>query len=295
MSLKVKMVDTYRDFLTYWSTACSMSMENQIDMWQTLYMKKYPELLEKQLENYEDEGLDWRQIAAARIFPKLSESIPLMSEARKNILVIHEPVCSRAYGILKLGFSMILVIYVGIGCGAGWATRYEGLPAVLLGLENIAELGWHSENRLQGLIAHEIGHLAHMVWRNEWESFEELEQNPLFQLYSEGFAQTCEHVILGRDSWHQAEDRDWVDWCEKHRSWLAEEFLKNLDNPSRIRGFFGSWFNIQGIRQTGYFLGYEFIRSLEEKLSLREIALLDIEKVEEQALLFLKSKSISNV
>jgi hypothetical protein len=291
MSLKVKMIDTYEDFLTYWSTASSMSIEHQIYFWQTSYMGKYPQLLRKQLENYEEEGLDWGKVAGERVFPKLSENIPLMSEARKNILAIYELVCSRAYETLKLDFNIVLIIYVGIGCGAGWATRYEGLPAILLGLENIAESGWHTENKLQGLIAHEIGHLAHMAWRNEWEFFEEMERDPLFQLYSEGFAQRCEHVIMGRETWHQAQDKAWVNWCKAHRSWLAGEFLRKLEASSQTRDFFGSWFSIRGRKQTGYFLGHEFIRSLEEKHSLREIALLKEGEVKEQAILFLKDES----
>ncbi|MEM3712773.1 MAG: hypothetical protein QXR97_04475 [Thermoproteota archaeon] len=291
MSSKVKMIDTYEDFLTYWSTASSMDIERQIYFWQMSYMEKYPELLRKQLENYEDEGLDWRTVAKEKVFSKLSEYIPLMSEARKNILTVYEPVCRRAYDMLQLDFSMILVIYVGIGCGAGWATMYEGLPAMLLGLENIVESGWHGENRLKGLIAHEIGHLTHMVWRNECERFEEMERDPLFQLYSEGFAQRCEHIIMGRESWHQAQDEDWSNWCEAHRSLLAGELLRKLEAPSQARDFFGSWFNIRGRKQTGYFLGHEFIRSLEEKRSLREIALLKAEEVKEQAILFLKDES----
>jgi len=291
MSLKVRMIDTYEDFLTYWSTASSMSVEHKTYFWKASYMEKYPELLKKQLENYGGEGLDWGKVAGERVFPKLSENISLMSEARKNILTIYKPVCSRAYETLKLDFNMVLVIYVGIGCGAGWSTRYEGLPAILLGLENIAESGWHTENKLQGLIAHEIGHLAHMAWRNEWEVFEEMERDPLFQLYSEGFAQRCEHIILGRETWHQAQDEDWSNWCEEHRSWLAGEFLKRLEVPSQVQGFFGSWFSVQGRKQTGYFLGHEFIRSLEEKHSLREIALLNEGEVKEQVILFLRRES----
>ncbi len=74
-------------------------------------MEKYPELLRKQLENYEGEGLDWRTIAREKVFSRLSENILMM-------------------------------------------------------------------NRLQGLMVHEIEHLAHMAWRNEWERFKEMERDP---------------------------------------------------------------------------------------------------------------------
>ncbi len=107
---------------------------------------------------------------------------------------------------LELNFNITLVIYVGIGCGAGWTTTYSGQPSILLGLENIAEQKWHTKSKLQCLISHEIGHLVHMKWRDEWETFEKNE-DPLFQLYSEGFAQRCEHVIVGKETWHMARNK----------------------------------------------------------------------------------------
>jgi hypothetical protein len=288
-SFQPKIIDTYEDFRIYWSSANSASVDQQIKLWQNSYMVKYPELLEKQIQNYEDEGLDWREVAKERVFPKLAELLPLMQEARENILAIYKSVTAEAYQKLKLNFDMILVIYVGVGCGAGWATRYEGRPAILFGLENLAECRWHTKGKLQGLTAHEIGHLAHMAWRNEWERFEEMEQDPSFQLYTEDFAQRCEHVILGKETWHQAQDNSWVSWCEMHEGWLAKEFLKRIEGRASVRDFFGSWFDIQGRKQTGCFLGHAFIRNLEKAYTMREIALLNIKKVKELVSRYLSS------
>jgi hypothetical protein len=285
--LSGQIIDTFDDFLNYWSVANSLDLDQQIRLWQGSYMVKYPELMEKVIHGYEEENLDWREVAREKVFPKLSDHLQLMHEARENILAIHGPIFTKAHNVLRLDFPISLVIYVGIGCGAGWATRYAGLPAILVGLENVAESGWHTKERLQGLVSHEIGHLAHMAWRKEWERFEGAEQNPLFQLYSEGFAQRCEHLILGREAWHQAQAEGWINWCETHRGWLAQEFLKRLEHHSSVRDFFGSWFDIQGRKETGYFLGHEFIRNLEKSFTVREIALLDEKEVQERAIKFL--------
>ena len=44
--------------------------------------------------------------------------------------------------------------------------------------------------------------------------------------------------------------------------------------------FFGSWFDVEGHKQTGYFLGHEAVRRLEEQMSLQDIALIeDVEAV----------------
>jgi len=283
-----EILDTYQDFSDYWIYACSKSVDEQIRLWQTSYMKKYPELLDKQVQCYKTENIDWQEIAK-KVFPTLPTRLRLMQKARNNILASYKSICAKASQRLELDFNIALVVYVGIGCGAGWATKYGGQPAILLGLENIAEEKWHAKNKLQGLISHEIGHLAHMKWRNEWETFEEKEQDPLFHLYSEGFAQRCEHLILRKETWHMAQNKDWSLWGEQNKGWLAKEFLGRLNKHASVNDFFGSWFSIQGKRQTGYFLGHAFIRELEKAYCLREIAILKVEDVRKLALQFLNS------
>ncbi len=285
---KIEILDTWQDFSNYWGQACSKNIDEQITLWRTLYMKKYPELVSKLLQSYEEDRLNWDEITK-KIFPSLPRCFPLMQRARDNILRLYLAIYSKAAENLKLDFNIIFVIYVGIGCGAGWATKYGGRPAVLLGLENIVEEKWHTQQKLKGLISHEIGHLAHMNWRNEWRIFEEAEKDPMFQFYSEGFAQRCEHVILGNETWHFAQDQKWLSWCKRHKSWLAKKFLKRIKKQASVKDFFGSWFNIQGRKQTGYFLGHEFVRELEKTYSLREIALLKVDKVRKLGMQYLNA------
>jgi len=284
----MNLLDTYQDFLAYWIRARFKSVEEQIRLWQTSYMKKHPELLHKQIKSYKSENIDWQEIAK-KIFPTLPKRLQYMQKARDNILTFHKSICTNASERLGIDFEILLVVYVGIGCGAGWAAKYCGQPAVLLGLENIAEEKWHTKNKLQGLISHEIGHLAHMKWRNEWETFEKAEQDPLFLLYSEGFAQRCEHLILGKETWHFAQGKDYLSWCQQNKGWLAKEFLGRLDKGASVNDFFGSWFSIQGRKQTGYFLGHALICELERVRSLREIAFLKVEDVRKLAIRYLKS------
>ena len=110
-------------------------------------MSYYPELLEKQLDSYAEDGEDWRNVALSRVFPELEEQHPRMLEAPSNIQ--EELLTSILKSRLRFGFpeELIVIIYVGIGIGAGWATKYASKPAILLGLENIAECGWQSSCR----------------------------------------------------------------------------------------------------------------------------------------------------
>ncbi|MBU0493971.1 MAG: hypothetical protein KKA73_30095 [Chloroflexi bacterium] len=259
-------LDTWPHWQAVWARVAQAPLDDQIDAWANEYMARYPALFAKQTADYASAGVDWRTVARDRVFPHLAERAPRMAAAHDVILAVHTPVLDQFGARLGVDFSGRLVIYVGLECGAGWATTYEGTPACLLGLEAIANLDRHTPERLRGLIAHELGHLAHMVWRERAgaSDLEESEADPLFLLYSEGFAQRVEHVTLGCDAWHMGdEDQAWLAWCQAHVGALAAEFLRRLDAGEPVREFFGSWYDIQGHSQTGYYLGHEVVRDLE--------------------------------
>jgi len=48
-----------------------------------------------------------------------------------------------------------------------------------------------------------------------------------------------------------------------------------VDTGKPVSPFFGSWLEICGKSETGYFLGYEVIKELEKQFNLKEIALLE--------------------
>ena len=273
---KCSIIDTFPVFLPFWSEAQQKPIGAQIDSWASEYMSQWPELLEKQKQDYSDQQEDWRQIAREKVFPFLSRRLPAMRTAHENLLEICHPVYSKAQEILGFESDLSFVIYVGIGCGAGWVTSYQNTPAILFGLESIAEEGWIEPSILTGLVAHEIGHVVHFHWLAQHEL--PTGSGPWWQLFTEGFAQRSEHLVLDEDTWHMSpatEDSDWLDWCQEHKGWLATEFLRVVDEGESIRPFFGSWFDIRGRKQCGYFLGHELVLQLEASMSLKEIALLN--------------------
>jgi hypothetical protein len=276
------LIDAYGDFLSWWKGIREADWETQIEGWHDDYMAAYPELRQMQVDDYAQDGYDWREIATKHVWPQLAEGLPAMKEAHDNLLLVVPEICQRAVQVLEMDFRPRVVLYVGIGLGAGWATRYRGDPACLLGLEMIAQLHWQKQERLRGLVAHEFGHLLHMAWRDEWEAFAQAEEeDPLFLLYSEGFAQRCEQHIMGQVSWHQ-DKAGWLAWCESNLEWLAGEYLHRLETGESVRDFFGSWFEVRGRRQTGYYLGHAWIEAMESTASLRQIARWSREQVRQR-------------
>jgi len=131
-----------------------------------------------------------------------------MRLARKGLLEGIRAVFRRAQQRFSHPELPIVVIYVGIGLGAGWATTYRGSPAILFGLENIAEEGWTDTPTLRGLIAHELSHLLHGYWRQE--AGRRFRSGPLRQLYVEGFADRCERLLNSEGTAHVSQGSD--DW-----------------------------------------------------------------------------------
>lgn len=270
-----KIIDTFPTFRMFWARARHKPPNDQVEGWVSDYMSQWPELLEKQQGDYASMGMDWRQVALERIFPTLDERFEDMQTAHRYLLEICGSIYNKAQDLLAFRNDVHFVIYVGIGCGAGWVTTYQHTPAILFGLENIAEERWTRYSTLSGLAAHELGHLAHFYWLDQ--SSTPRGKGPWWDLYTEGFAQRCEHLILGEQTWHMADARDagnWLDWCRENKQWLAVEYLRAVDAGEAVNRFFGSWYEVQGYKQTGYFLGHELISSLEGELSFREIALL---------------------
>jgi hypothetical protein len=245
-------------------------------------MNKWPELRDKQLDDYEKSGHNWKEIGQKYVFQNLTDRIDVIRQAHSNLLEILPLIFKKAENTLDVNFKIFFVIYVGIGLGAGWATRFRKIPSILFGLENIAEEKWEKKEILKGLTAHEIGHLFHFNLREE-TNLEIEDPSPLWQLYEEGFAMRCEHIIMENNSWHQRrESNNWLKWCVENKNRLASKFLNYLDHDIDVKDFFGSWFNVDGYKQTGYFLGHEIIKKWEKTLKLQEIAIMNIENIKEQ-------------
>lgn len=273
---RLEILDTFPDFERYWRMARLEPLEVQMGRWEQEYMAPWPELLRKQQQNYAEAGVDWRQVASTRIFPHLAERLPRMRRLHRNLRNSLPDVWSEACRMLNVDFPVRFVIYVGIGCGAGWATTYGGTPAVLFGLENLAETSRKEGGVALSVAFHEIAHVAHEDWRKRC-GLRGLEdpRGPYWQLFVEGFATEFEREAASPQSFRWRTGRaDWLSWCERHRAWLATKFLRDVRARRSLRPFFGSWYPIRGQIECGYWLGAEIIREWKRTSPWRQVAVL---------------------
>lgn len=165
-----------------------------------------------------------------------------------------------------------IVLYLGLCNGAGWATTLDGKNTVLLGLEKIIELNWGDEVNMRALILHEIGHLWHKLNGKLHISEYTKRQKGIAQLYCEGVAMVCEHILCGDDEFYHQDKDGWLSWCYENENDIKKEYLRRLDNKDSVQDFFGDWCSYKGHSDVGYFLGCRFVRYLMKTHSLKEIA-----------------------
>jgi hypothetical protein len=281
----IELLDTFPRFERIWPSFRDQSTAKQIEGWAQSYLVPWPDLLAKQIDSYFRDGVDWRSVARRRVFPALESRLPAMQRIHR-VLLRQIPRAARQIGLLLgVDFPIRCVIYVGIGCGAGWATTYRGVPAILFGLENAAELDWSDPTTIRALVAHEMAHLVHDRWwsdakRNSLASG----RGPWWSLYEEGFATRCELKVGPPGRLHSTVGKaDWLPWCRANQRRLARAFLNTVERRRSTRQFFGSWYPFRGHIESGYFLGSEIVRDWEAKSSLSSIGRWESSKVRQCA------------
>lgn len=236
----LKIIDTFQNFLNIIDKIKSKKLNQKIDEFKSSYMFKYPEIFERIIFEYKKNNIN--PLTLMEKYFNLMESdyyLDSIKEARRNILNLSNKIYIKFIDFFKMEFNIFFVIYFSIGYAAGWATKYEDLSAILFGLEKIGELKWHKKDKIEGLIAHELSHLIHMKIRDEFEVFDQLEDDPVFNIYNEGFAQRVSSIILNKLNLFVVDNvNDYIDWYNKNHQFLKDEyFLRIQKKHFNIRFF----------------------------------------------------------
>lgn len=190
----------------------------------------------------------------------------------KNFQIVVNTLNANLSKLFDIEPDINIILYLGLCNGAGWATTLDGKHTVLLGIEKIIELDWGDETNMRALILHEIGHLWHKMNGKLYIPDFTKRRKAIQQLYQEGVAMVCEHILCGDDNfWHQDKD-GWLDWCRENEPEIKKEYLRRLDERESVQDFFGDWCSYNGYSDVGYFLGCRFIEQLMKNHSLKEIA-----------------------
>lgn len=211
----------------------------------------------------------------------IQDILPVLNLAyskRNSLETLHRSFCRATYNledkirsVLHMEIDADVVLCLGLCNGAGWATKINGRPTVLLGIEKIIELDWCDESDMIGLIYHELGHLWHEQSRSAEINIKTYEDKALWQLYSEGVAMYFEQLLCENERFYHQDKNGWLDWCKENRRRLFVEYLERIEKKENIQDFFGDWQSFEGYSDIGYFLGAELVRSALYTLPIEKI------------------------
>jgi hypothetical protein len=173
-----------------------------------------------------------------------------------------------------------LALYLGLCNGAGWVTRLNNESTVLLGIEKIIELKWYDVDSMNGLIIHEMGHVYQDQYGVLHRQFEALQDQFLWQLFTEGIAMVFEQEVVGDSAYFHQYDNNWREWCHEHINHIKQSFYNDLPTmTNENQRYFGDWVSFEDHGDTGYYLGADFVRFVLETSSFDDAVNFDIDLV----------------
>ena len=173
-----------------------------------------------------------------------------------------------------------VVFYLGLCNGAGWVTPFRGRTCVLLGVEKILELHWHTPRDMIGLIDHELGHVYQAQYGVLKRSFDDSARRFLWQLFTEGVAMVFEQTLVGDPEFYHQDRDGWKAWCDGHFSQIRRDFDRDLPSMTRAnQRYFGDWVRYEGRGDVGYYLGCRFVRHILESRAFDDILALDMDEL----------------
>ncbi len=274
----MKVKDEYKGYADIYQP--SKTPKELMEDWY-FFMEKNIPLRTLCIRDYEEEGIDWKQIAIEKVFSLTHNHFHTMEKAHQLLLGLIpnlEDALSTIFSMMDIDLEIIL--YHGLGNAAGWAEQIDETYYILLGIEKIVELGWDTTSKLQDLIVHECAHIVHEITRGSSLTPESLlfADQWIFHLYVEGFATYCEDMMNGR----MKSSKDWYEKCVASEKELKKLFSQMLfDEDVQIQRFFGDWDKVLNLNEAGYFLGYRVIQEMMKEFSFTEIMRLGLNYIRE--------------
>lgn len=260
----VKIIDTYNNIFK--------SYENDVfnkTLWDNYAISAFNGLKEKveqdfsRLTDYKDKIYE--------ILNNIPKNIKSAETAHQSFVNATKNLSNEIKNKFNVDLDVTIILYLGLGNAAGWATTIGNQKVVLIGLEKIVELGWCSESDMQALIYHELGHIYHSLFEHK-ELLVNKRKQTIQQIYREGIAMVFEQTLCNNVNRYHQNVNGWLDWCKENEKMIKTEYLKRIEKKESVQDFFGDWCSFIGHADVGYYLGTAFVRFLMKEYSLQEIA-----------------------
>ncbi|GMG97489.1 hypothetical protein EN5CB1_23150 [Tepidimicrobium xylanilyticum] len=177
------------------------------------------------------------------VFNRTKEDFSKMVLAHEGILQVVDSLNIRMCKVFNFNLEVTIVLYCGLCNSAGWVDTYDNKRAILFGIDKIARLNWHTIEKLESLVAHELCHVIHFHIRGEDKLPSSIDSNifneGIWYLYEEGFAQFFQYKLLDKEV--DTRGKEWFDICRANERQLKNLYLKALfDEEKGTQDFLGA-------------------------------------------------------
>lgn len=267
----LKIIDTYSDIFKAYENGSFNK-----DLWDNYIISAFPGLKNK-IEK------DFSKVAEYKdkiytILNDVQKNIEAAEMAHKSFINTTKNLSVEIKNKFNVDLDVTIILYLGLGNGAGWATTINNQKVVLIGLEKVVELGWCSESDMKALIYHELGHIYHFLFEHK-NLIITKRRKSIQQLYREGIAMVFEQTLCNDTNRYHQNTNGWLDWCLDNDKLIKSEYLKRIKSKESVQDFFGDWCSFMDHSDVGYYLGTAFIRFLMNDYSLQDIASLKLKTV----------------
>lgn len=273
----LKSIDTFNEIVAM-RKKLTEGTSDVLKCWKE-YSSPYNEIQQKCLVDSEEYDFD-KKIRPV-IVDSLTSNFNKIEIAHDNFIELIENLNNNFHNIFSIDEDIYIYFYLGLCNGAGWATEVNSHQTVLIGVEMVAELNWHEEEEMIGLIYHELSHVAHSILRNQTLDiqFKTQKEQSIWQLYIEGFAQRYEQILYEDGFYHQDKD-GWLKWCQGNHGEICRDYLARIKNNISTQCFYGSWVDFKGYSDVGYYLGCEFVKDISNIYSTKKLASIEMCELE---------------
>lgn len=267
----MKIIDTYNDVFNIYENGVF-----QKELWDKYALSVFPGLKDKVEKDFSRVSVYKDKIyAILNDFPKNRDKAEMVHQ---SFVEATNHLADKIKNKFNVDLDVTIILYLGLGNAAGWATTIKNKRVVLVGLEKLVELDWCSESDMYALLYHELGHIYHSLFEHKRVLIHR-RMKGIYQLYSEGIAMVFEQTLCDdSDFFHQNKD-GWLDWCRNNEKLIKAEYFKRIKNKESVQDFFGDWRSFMEHSDVGYYLGAVFIRFLMKDVVLEEIASMKLHTV----------------
>lgn len=282
----MKLIDTYEQIIAQFSSGFDL------ERWYTYGAGIFPALPQMCIQSSEEYCFD------TQVLPVILQALASkdkLEQAHYSFITATDDLSQRFEALFGMSLDTTIVFYLGLCNGAGWVTRVEQCPTILLGVEKIIELNWHTPSIMQGLIYHELGHIWHSSVGSMEQKPEGAKQQAVWQLYVEGVACQCEQLLAGHADQYHFGSAQWLAWCKRNETQLVQEYWRRIQAGESVQDFFGDWCSYQNHSNVGYYLGTCFVRWLIKRSTLLQAVQLSPPQAEKLFGEFAESRKEQNI